>query len=132
MAKQVTFTVSKKGHPGIKVTCDRSPETIEEFESLGLVKNYPQGVVDLAFQNWIIKVQSGARQRLEQGEAAVQKYVDEYVFGDRAGGGGFRKPVLAAAKAKELKFTKAQLEALAAAGLVLEEEQAEEPAAATA
>lgn len=120
MAKTDTFKVSKKNHEGFEVTNSRRPETLEEFESLNLVSKFPDDVVDLAYQNLVIKMQSGARQRLDQGLEAVQAYVDEYTYGARTGGGGARKPRLSAEKAKDLKFTKAQLEALAAAGVTIE------------
>lgn len=123
MAKSDTFKVSRKGHEGVTVTVERKPETVEEFVSLGLVQK-EEDVVDLAYQNWVIKVQAGARNRLDDGAEAVQKYVAEYTFGARTGGGGGgsrRQPVkLAADQAKTLKFSKAQLDALRAAGVQIE------------
>lgn len=122
MAKQDKFKVSNKAHPqGVMVTTDRKPETLEEFESLGLVSKL-EDVIDLAWQNLVIKMQSGARSRLDQGADAVQEYCDNYKYGARQTSGGTRKPTLAADKAKELKFTKAQLEALRAAGVVVPDE----------
>lgn len=120
MAKQASFSVSKKGHKGVTVTTQRRPETLEEFESEGLVSSYPQDVIDLAWQNLVIKMQSGARSRLEQGEDAVQEYVDNYKYGARTGGPIARKPKISEDKAKDLKFTEAQLQALAAAGVEVE------------
>lgn len=126
MAKSDTFKVSKKGHEGFTVNHNRVPETIEEFTSLNLVQK-EQDVIDLAHQALVIKMQAGARSRLDQGEQAVQDYVDNYTYGARTGGGGARKPTLSTSQAKDLKFTKAQLEALRAAGvnLVEDEETAE-------
>lgn len=121
MAKQDTFKVSSKSHPeGVVVTNERVPETLEEFETLGLVKEYPQGVITLAYQNWVIKAQGGARQRLPDPDA-VQEFVDNYTFGERISIGVAKKPTLKAEAVREFKFTKAQLEALAAAGMNIED-----------
>lgn len=131
MAKSDTFKVSKKGNPGITISHDRKPETVEEFVSLGLVQK-EEDVVDLAYQNWVIKVQAGARNRLDEGADAVQKYVNEYTFGARTGGGtGTKRSAvkLASDQVKTLKFSKAQLDALRAAGVKIEGME-EEPAAA--
>lgn len=123
MAKTDTFKVSKRDHEGFEVNHARVPETLEEFESLNLVSKYPGDVIDLAHQALVIKMQAGARQRLDNGIEAVQEYVDSYTYGARTGGGS-RKPTLSADKAKDLKFTKAQLEALAAAGVNVEQGEA--------
>lgn len=124
MAKSDTFSVSKKGHDAVEVTDSRVPETLEEFESLNLVSKFPDDVIDLARQSIVIKMQSGARSRLEQGEQVVQDYVDNYTYGARTGG-GFKKPTLSKDKVKEAKFSKAQLEALRAAGVQIETDEEE-------
>lgn len=125
MAKSETFKVSKKGHDEVELNDSRVPETLEEFESLNLVSKFPDDVIDLARQSIVIKMQSGARSRIDQGQEAMQDYVDNYTFGARTGGGGARKPTLTKDKAKDLKFSKAQLEALRAAGVQIEDESEE-------
>ena len=126
MAKTNTFKVSKRDHEGFEITTEREPETLEEFESLNLVTNYPQDVIDLAWQNLVIKMQAGARARLDDGEDAVQEYCDNYTYGARTAGPKKPKVKLSADKAKQGKFSKAQLEMLREAGVAIEGLEAEE------
>lgn len=131
MAKQDTFKVSSRTHTGFTVSNSRVPETIEEFISLNMV-SAESDVVDLAYQNWVIKAQARARGKLDEGQEAVQKAVDEYKYGARIISTTTRAaPVkLTSDKVKELRFTRAQLEALKAAGAQIEGfEPAEEAAA---
>lgn len=126
MAKQDTFKVSSRTHQGFEVVNSRRPENAEEFLSLNLVSS-ESDIVELAYQNWVIKAQARARAKLADGQEAVQKAVDEYIFGARAAGGTTtrRKAVkVDAAQAKDLRFTKAQIEALKAAGVVFDEAEA--------
>lgn len=135
MAKQDTFKVSSKKHEGFTVTTDRKPETLDEFLSLGLVSK-EDDVIDLAWQNWVIKAQARGRALLDKGQEEVQKAINDYTYGARGAGTSTRtvKPKVSKDQAKELRFTKAQIDALRAAGVAFEgmEEQAEEPVAAGA
>lgn len=132
MAKQDTFKVSSKKHEGFTITTDRKPENIDEFLSLNLVSK-EDDVVDLAWQNWVIKAQARGRGQLEKGQEAVQKAIDEYTYGARGAGTSTRtvKPKVSKDQAKDLRFTKVQIEALRAAGVAfegMEEEETETPA----
>lgn len=124
MASSDTFKVSSQEHKqGVEITNRRKPDTIEEFEKLKLVKEYPGGVVALAYQMWKIKAQGVARDELPDA-AAAQKAVDEYTFGERvSGGGGKAKPKITKQKAQELRLTEVQLAALKEMGYVVPEEQ---------
>lgn len=125
MAKQDTFGVSSRTRPElgkITVTTKRKPETLEEFAELDLVANFPSDVIDLAWQTWVVKCQTGCRDRLEEGAEAVQEYADDYTYSGGRGAGRTRaRPKLAKEKVSALKFTAAQLEALKAVGIVVEE-----------
>lgn len=118
MAKQETFKVSKRGVEPVEITFD-APENLDDPRWDDLLSNKEEDINTLALQNLIIKIQSGARNRLEEGEDAVQEYVNSYKFGARVGGGGGsrKKPSLAADKARELGFSPEQLAALRAAGV---------------
>lgn len=135
MAKQVTFKVSKPS-AGLKTECVwMQPESVEDPRWNEIAVNPSEDINELAVQNMIIKIQSGARDALEEGGAeAAQKYVDEYKYGARTGG-GFRRPTVEAGKARDLNFTPEQIEALKAIGVKFtteEEEQAQMAAAAEA
>jgi hypothetical protein len=124
MSKQVQFSVSKRGGASTTCTWD-SPENLQDPRWNDVVSNVEEDVNELAVQNLIIKIQSGARQRLEEeGPTAAQDYVNEYKYGARTGG-GFKRPVVAASAVKELRFTKAQIEALKAAGVKFSTEDEE-------
>lgn len=124
MAKQTKFKVSKRGVEPIEVSFD-APESLEDPRWGELVSKAGEDVNELAVQNLVIKIQSGARARLEEGADAVQKYVNEYKYGARvAGGGGKKKVALAADQVKTAKFSKAQIEMLRAAGVQIDEDEA--------
>lgn len=120
MAKQTSFSVSKRGVEGVEVSFD-APENISDprWGELGVDE---AGINELALQNLIIKVQGGARSRLENGKDAVQEYVNNYKYGQRtSSGGGSKKAVkVAAAEAKKAKFSPEQIALLRAAGVQFE------------
>lgn len=127
MAKQETFKVSKRGVEPTEVTFDQ-PESLDDPRWNELVSDPKKDINELAVQNLIIKIQSGARARLDDGAEEVQKYVNEYKYGARqAGGGGSRakKVSLASDQVKKAKFSEAQLAVLRAAGVSFEDETAE-------
>lgn len=120
MAQEKTIKVSKKGEDGklltpIEVTITL-PETVEEFQTLGKVKEFPDGVITLANQQLIIKMQASGREQYDKGLEAVQKAVSAYVFGERAPRAA--RPKLDASKAKELRFTSEQLAVLKNLGML--------------
>lgn len=120
MAQEKTIKVSKKGPDGkllpqIEATITL-PETFEEFQSLGLVKEYPAGVIALANQQLVIKAQASGREHYDKGAEAVQKAVSGYVFGERAPRAA--RPKLDQSKARELKFTNEQLAVLKSLGML--------------
>lgn len=124
MAKQITFSVSKRNGPETTCTFD-APENLEDPRWQQVVSNPAEDINELAVQNLVIKIQAGARNKLEEeGAEAAQAYVNQYQYGNRSGG-GFKRPTIAAGQAKELRFTKAQIEALRAAGVKFTEEQEE-------
>lgn len=126
MAKDVTIKVSKRGGPSVEATFSR-PETLDDPRWKELVEKL-ELINEAACRNVIVALQSGARNHLDadaedDGAAAVQAYVDGFKFGIRQPGmGGAKKaaPKLSAAVAKQHKFSNAQLEALAAAGMNVE------------
>lgn len=120
MAKQTTFSVSKKGTEGVEVSFD-APERIDDPRWAELGVN-AEGINELALQNLIIKIQGGARSRLESGRDGVQKYVNEYKYGQRSSTGVTRVAPVAvdAAAAKKAKFTPEQIAMLKAAGVKFE------------
>lgn len=125
MASSDTFKISNKEHPeGVEVTNRRKPDNLEEFEKLNLVKEYPAGVITLAYQMWKIKAQGVGRDELPDA-AAVQKAVDEYTFGVSAPRASrAAAPKITKQKAAELRLTEVQLAALREMGYVVPEEQA--------
>lgn len=126
MAKQVTFEVSKPS-AGLKTECVwDAPENVSDPRWGEVVTNPEEDVNELAVQNLIIKIQSGARKELEEnGADAAQAYVNNYKYGARVGG-GFKRPVVTASAAKQLAFTPEQIEALKAAGVKFDLAPAEE------
>lgn len=133
MAKQVSFTVSKPSK-GLKTECTfMAPENTSDPRWKEIVKNPDEDVNELAVQNLIIKIQSGARNELEEkGAQAAQAYVDSYQY--KSGGGGFKRPTVSSSVVRDLQFSPAQLEALRLAGVkfTTEEEEMEAELAAVA
>ncbi len=124
MPKEMTFGVSKKGQEGVTVTW-MAPENLED-PRWNEVVDQPSSIHAAALRSVVISMQSGARSRLDSeaadgGLAAVQTYVNEFKYGVRqpGAGGGRKKVSISADKQKELKFSKAQLAALAEAGVSL-------------
>ncbi len=117
MPKPSTFKVSRTGVEAVTVNFVE-PENLQDprWGELGIS---PEALNEMAVQALVIRIQSGARGKLDEGPAAVQKFVDEYKYGTRSGGGGTRKVTLAAEKVSSLKFTPEQLDALRAAGVVI-------------
>jgi hypothetical protein len=126
MPQNTTFKVSKRGVEPVEVNFT-APESLDDPRWAELIaegKDAQKEINNLATQNLIIKIQSGARGKLEEGQEAVQAYVDSYKFGSRAAGsgGGKRKaPRIEADAAKKAKFSKEQIEMLRAAGVEIEE-----------
>ena len=116
MATQ-TFKVSKgTGSDKVGVECSREvPDNLEDPRWNDLVLNPKEDIHELALQAVIVKMQAGARARLELGDTAVQGYVDSYKFGARSG--GFTAPTMSPDDAEAQAFTPDQLEYLAAAGM---------------
>ena len=124
MAKEMTFKVSKKGAPGVTASWS-APENLEDPRWDEVVKERAD-IHAAALRSVVISIQSGARSRLNSeaadgGLAGVQEYVDSFIYGVRQPGaaGGRKKVSISADKQKELKFSKAQLAALAEAGVSL-------------
>lgn len=108
-----TFKVSKKDTPPVEVTREL-PENLDD-PLWDKIVSEKKDIHDLALQAWIVKAQAGARNRLEQGEAAVQAYINAYVYGARTG--GFAAPTISADEAEAHGFTDEQLAFLAASGM---------------
>lgn len=120
MAKDTTFKVSKQGIEPIEVNF-AAPESLDDPRWNELVSN-PSEINDLAVQNLVIKIQSGARSRLTEGAEAVQNYVNNYKYGARQSTGTRKSAVkLTTADTKQAKFSKEQLEMLRAAGVQIED-----------
>jgi hypothetical protein len=117
MAKKTTFTVSKKGHDPVEVSWD-APESLSDERWNEVVSEPDSDINNLAVQALIVKTQAGARNHLENGQEAVQRYVDGYKFGARSG--GFVAPSISAADAKKAKFSPEQMELLRKAGMKIE------------
>jgi hypothetical protein len=124
MPKEMTFKVSAKDKGGVTVTWS-SPEHLED-PRWNEVVDQPSSIHAAALRSVVISIQSGARTRLDPeaadgGLAAVQTFVNEFKYGVRqpGAGGGRKKVSISADKQKALKFSKAQLEALAEAGVSL-------------
>lgn len=125
MPKEVTFTVSKKGGPSVEVNF-MEPENLEDPRWKDIVSNPDEDINTLAVAALRVRLQAGARDELEDGEAAVQAYVNEYVYktgGTRAG--ARPKPKLSKDAAKKGKFSAAQLAMLKEAGFAIEEDAPE-------
>lgn len=115
MAATRTFSVSKKGGPSMEGSWS-APESVDDPRWDEVVSNPEEDINELAVQNLIIKIQGGARNRLDQGEEAVQAYIDAYVYGQRTSI-ATRKPSLSDEQVSDLAFTPEQLAALRAAGM---------------
>ena len=115
-----TFNVSKRGGDAVEVSKE-VPDNIDDPRWGNIVMNPGEDVHELALQALIVKCQAGARARLEQGEAAVQAYVDQYKYGARAG--GFVAPSISSEDAAEQAFSPEQIAYLRAAGMRVEAEE---------
>ncbi len=114
-----TFNVSKRGGDSTEVSKE-VPDNLEDPRWGDIVMKPEEDIHELALQALIVKCQAGARARLDQGEAAVQAYVDAYKYGARSG--GFTAPSVSAEAAAEQAFTPDQLAFLKAAGMRVEAE----------
>lgn len=119
MAKDVTFSVSKKGAEAVEVRWS-APESLEDPRWTEVVSDPSTDINSAAVRNLIISIQSGARSRMDQGAEAVQAFVNGFKTGVRQPGASRARPTLSAAASKELKFTPAQLAALAESGMNVE------------
>ncbi len=118
MPRTVSFKVSKRGGDPVEVS-KAMPENLDDKLWDDVVSGDTQEQInDLAVQNWIIKCQAGARNRIEAGPEAVQRFVDGYVYGAR--GGGSTAPTVSQKEAKAQKFTAEQLAFLRQAGMAVE------------
>lgn len=115
MAKEVTFKVSKRGGASTECTF-LAPESLEDPRWEDVVSNPAEDINELALQNLIIKIQSGARDELvESGSTAAQEYVNTYKYGARAG--GFKRPTVSASAQATLGFTEEQIAELKRLGV---------------
>ncbi len=123
MAIKATFTVNIAGGTGHVVEW-AAPESIDDkvWESriagdhkdrttISCSKAVAAGLIDLAKQSLVIKMQGAARSELPKGKAAVQAKVNTYCYGAKAA------PSRPTVDAKEMGLTKVQAEALKAAGV---------------
>lgn len=128
MAKDVTFAVSKRDGPSCEVTFSE-PENLDDPRWKELVSDPKADINTLALKALRVSIQAGARDELDEGEAAVQAYVNEYQYkgGGRGGTRVKAKPVSKDLQ-KKAAFTPEQLEALKEAGFPVEtmEEAADE------
>ena len=123
MPKKVAFTVSKRDGPSVEVSF-MEPENLTDERWKAIVSNPDEDINTLAVAALRVRLQAGARDELEDGEAAVQKYVDSYVYKS----GGTRAAAKPGAKlskeaAKKGKFSAAQLAMLKEAGFAIEEDE---------
>lgn len=117
MAKTETFNVSKRGQETYEVALEL-PENLDDPRWGEIVDGDAAEVIHtLALRGWIIACQSHARGEYENGPEAVQQAAEEYVYGVRRTGSRKPKVKMDADAAKDLKFSKEQLEALRAAGV---------------
>ncbi len=114
-----TFNVSKRGGESVEVSKE-VPDNLEDPRWGNIVMKPEEDIHELALQALIVKCQAGARARLDQGDAAVQAYVDGYKYGARSG--GFAAPTVSASEAQDQAFTEEQLAFLRAAGMRVEAE----------
>lgn len=125
MAKNDTFTVSKKDAPGVVATWLR-PDSLADAEwekriagdhgekiTVKVSKAVAEAIVDLAVQQFVVKCQGAARTGLPN-KAAVQERVNKYQYGARGG-----SAPSAVVDAKEAGFSLAQCVALEAAGVTV-------------
>jgi len=119
MPRDVTFSVSKKGAEKMEVRWS-APESLDDPRWNDVVSNPATDINSAAVRNIIISIQSAARSRMDSGPEAVQAFVDQFKTGVRQPGGSRSRPTLSAAASKDLKFTPAQLAALAESGMNVE------------
>jgi hypothetical protein len=119
MAKNETFTISKKGQDPISVTYP-FPENLEDPRWQEVVNDYPQDVHELAVSQFRVRLQAAGRSQYDDGAEAVQSAVGEYVYGRRQAGPRKSRARLSKDAVKKAKFTKEQLAALAEAGIQVE------------
>ena len=121
MAKQVTFSVSKRDGPSVEVTFSE-PENLSDPRWNEIVSDKEADCNALALKALRVAIQAGAREHLEGGQKAVQEYVDSYQYKAGARGPRAAKPKpISKETQKKAKFTAAQLEALKEAGFLFEE-----------
>lgn len=111
-----TFKVSKRGMDAVECSADL-PENLNDPLWENIVSNPDEDINDLALQSWVVKCQAGARNHLEKGAEAVQRFVDGYTYGARSG--GFSAPSIDASEAQQQGFTAEQLAYLKNAGMVV-------------
>lgn len=111
-----TFKVSKRGIDPIECSADL-PENLNDPLWEGIVSNPDEDINDLALQAWVVKCQAGARNHLEKGAEAVQRFVDGYTYGARSG--GFSAPSISTEDAAAHGFTAEQLAFLRNAGMAV-------------
>jgi len=119
MSKAATFTVSRRGGPSVEVTFNE-PENLEDERWNEIVSNPDEDINTLALKALRVSLQAGARGYLDDGEDAVQSYVDTYQYKSGRGGGGRRAKPVTKEMQKKGKFTAEQLEVLKAAGFAIE------------
>jgi hypothetical protein len=123
MAIKHTFTVAIQGGTG-HVAEWMAPESIDdkawesriagdhkERTTISCSKAVAAGLIDLAKQSLVIKMQGAARPETVKGKAAVQAKVNSYCYGAKAA------PTRPTVDAKEMGLTKVQAEALKAVGV---------------
>lgn len=108
-----SFKVSKRGVDPIEVSIDL-PENLNDPLWNGIVSNPDEDINDLALQQFVVKAQAGARNLLDRGAEAVQRFVDGYKYGARSGG---FTPTISTEDAAAHGFTEEQLAFLRAAGM---------------
>lgn len=118
-----SFKVSKRGVEAIEVSIDL-PENLNDPLWNGIVSNPDEDINDLALQQFVVKAQAGARNHLDRGAEAVQRFVDGYKYGARSGGGF--TPTISTDDVTAHGFTDEQLAFLRAAGMGVPGEDTED------
>lgn len=111
-----TFKVSKRGVDPIEVRKDL-PENLADPLWADVVDDPDSDINDLALQALVVKCQAGARNHLDKGLDAVQRFVDGYKYGARSG--GFIAPSISAEDAEAHGFSAEQLAFLRSAGMAI-------------
>lgn len=109
-----TFKVSKRNTDPIEVARDL-PENLNDPLWNEIVSDPDSDINDLALQAWVVKCQAGARNHLDKGPDAVQRFVDGYKYGARTG--GFAAPSMSQEDAQAHGFTEEQLAFLRQSGM---------------